>query len=65
MPQKRETRGARRSRAPLMSAVQADLTDNSQSCRELQADRLLRQFKFSPAVARIVAEHAFGMEVVR
>jgi hypothetical protein len=59
MTQKHETRGARRSRAPLVSAVAADLGDDTETLLASQASWLCRRFGTSPALAAVVAELAF------
>src|SRR3712207_6510295 len=59
MIQKHETRGARRSRAPLVSAVAADIGDDTETLLASQASRLCQCFGTSPALAAVVAELAF------
>jgi hypothetical protein len=59
MPQTNETRGARRSRAPVLSAVAADTGDTSENLLALQFARLCRRFGLAPAVALTLAEIAF------
>jgi hypothetical protein len=61
MPQTNETRGAaRRSRAPVLSAVAADTGDTTENLLALQSARLCRRFGLAPAVAQTVALHAFS-----
>jgi hypothetical protein len=60
MPQKSETRRAfGRRRAPEMSAVAADNSDNSAPLLVVQATKLLQRFNVSMPVARTIAELAF------
>ena len=59
MTHKHETRGAMRSRAPLVSAVAADIGDNTETPLMAQASRLCRCFKLSHELTRVLVEVVF------